>query len=77
MGLESTPLHCCSHMPLCAPPVPSLEAEGLEFFKRDWRYQCFVWSGEADGLEALLGTSRRQLATRQAEGERHRELAER
>ena len=58
-------------------PPRSLEAEGLQFFKRDWRYRCFITSGEADGLEALLGTARRQRAEREAEGERHRELAER
>lgn len=55
----------------------SLEAEGLQFFKRDWRYRCFVAIGDVDGIDSLLGTARRQQLARQAEGERHRELAER
>ncbi len=69
-----------SHLlPLSAPPPPpcSLKAEGLQFFRRDWRYRWFISCGEPDGLQALLGTARRQLAARLSEGERYRELAER
>lgn len=32
----------------------------MGFFKGDWRYKCFIESGVADGLDALLPTARRQ-----------------
>lgn len=67
---------CFLCLPLPLTPC-SLEAEGLQFFRRDWRYRCFISCGEPDGLQALLGTVRRQLAARLSEGERYRELAER
>ncbi|PSC75183.1 hypothetical protein C2E20_1857 [Micractinium conductrix] len=55
----------------------SLAAEGLGAFKRDWRYRCYIASGELDGLEVLLGTARRQVAALQARFDRARELDER
>lgn len=66
----------------CSSPAPrprpcSLAAEGLGAFKRDWRYRCYIASGELDGLEVLLGTARRQVAALQARFDRARELDER
>lgn len=49
-------LHCCPSHAACR----RLAAEGMGFFKGDWRYKCFIESGVADGLDALLPTARRQ-----------------
>ncbi len=50
---------------------------GHLFFKWDWRYRCFIASGVADGLPALLALAARQAAARQEALERERELDER
>ncbi|KAL4428808.1 hypothetical protein ABPG77_005246 [Micractinium sp. CCAP 211/92] len=55
----------------------ALAEHGHLFFKRDWRYRCFIASGVADGLPALLALAARQAAARQEALERERELDER
>ena len=63
---------------LPAPPLRcSLGAEGLAAFKRDWRYKCFVDSGEVDGLQAVLAAARQQEEAMQQELDRLLELDDR
>lgn len=60
-----------------APGLYRLKEEGLLAFKRDWRYRCFISSGLAEEVEALLAVAWRQHHARLDQGERMQELAER
>lgn len=80
-GLHAALLTGLEHVTRCRllwhPAACRLADCGHLFFKRTWQYRCFIASGVADGLPALLAVAARQAAARQEAMERERELDER